>query len=138
MEYESDRAMIESKMEDAKIDALGDFEKYFDLKGEVQDPNWAQPAPLHELTGVGVDQAQGLWINDGKKGGLKDEVSGTTIDFSHDLPGLPAKAEDIEFVKPDPESLKPLTPEKMNELIKSHLWEDLEGTSFSSLRVSTE
>ena len=88
MENESDRAIADIKLEEAKTKAFTDFEKYFDLKGEVQDPNWAQPAPINQLPAVGIDQAQGLWINDGKTGAKKDEVIGNTQTFDHDLPNL--------------------------------------------------
>lgn len=90
MEYESDRALNDPQLEEAKRKAFCDFETYFDLKGEVQDPNWAQPAPHPQLPGVPVDQAQGFWINGGKTGGKKDEPSASST-FDHDLPNLAKK-----------------------------------------------
>jgi hypothetical protein len=87
MEYESDRALNDPQLEEAKRKAFTDFETYFDLKGEVPDPNWAQPAPQPQLPGVPVDQAQGFWINGGKTGSKKDEPSASET-FDHDLPAL--------------------------------------------------
>jgi hypothetical protein len=89
MEYDGERAIADVKLEEAKTKAFDDFEKYFSLKGEVPDPNWAQPADTNELAGVGVDQGQGFWINGGKQGGKKDE----NIEypkFTHDLESLVA------------------------------------------------
>ena len=87
MEYESDRSLNDPKLEEAKRKAFCDFETYFDLKGEVHDPNWAQPAPCPQLPGVPVDQAPGFWINGGKMGSKKDEPAASEP-FDHDLPTL--------------------------------------------------
>ena len=89
MEYEGERAIAEVQMNEAKTKAFGDFEKYFDLKGEQQDPNWAQPAVLNQLHGVFVDQVpEGHWISGGKSGtGPKDEPIASST-FDHDLPTL--------------------------------------------------
>jgi hypothetical protein len=88
MENESDRAIADIKLEEAKRAAIAYFDKDFDLKFEPPDPNWAQPAPTNQLPSVGIDQAQGFWINDGKQGGKKDEPSASET-FDHDLPTLP-------------------------------------------------
>lgn len=87
MEYEGERAIAELKMEDAKKKAIQDALEY-KLVGEVSDPLWAQPAQTDELHGVGLDEAQGMWINGGKQGGKKDEPLGETHEFHHDLPSL--------------------------------------------------
>jgi hypothetical protein len=72
MEYESDRALNDPQLEEAKRKAFSDFETYFDLKGEVHDPNFAQPTYQSRIPTVPVDEAQGFWINGGKTGGKKD------------------------------------------------------------------
>jgi hypothetical protein len=88
MEYESDRALTDSKLEEAKLKALSDFDTYLGLKGEVHDPNFAQPTYQSRIPTVLVDEAQGFWINGGKQGGKKDEPSASET-FDHDLPTLP-------------------------------------------------
>jgi hypothetical protein len=90
MEYESDRALTDPKLEEAKLKAFTDFETYFNFKGEVQDPKWVKPAIAANLPGTGVDEAQGFWINEGKTGGKKDEPSASST-FDHDLPNLAKK-----------------------------------------------
>ena len=88
MEYESDRALVETKLEEAKVKALSDFDTYFNLKGEVHDPNWAQPTYKSRVPTVPVDEAQGFWINGGKMGSKKDEQLPKPETFDHDLPSL--------------------------------------------------
>lgn len=88
MEYESDRALNDPQLEEAKRKACSDFETYFDLKGEVHDPNFAQPTYQSRIPTVPVDEAQGFWINGGKMGSKKDEPSASET-FDHDLPTLP-------------------------------------------------
>ena len=86
MDYESDRAIAEIKMEEAKRKAEEDASVY-NLTGNVPDPNWAQPAETGNFAGVALDQAQGFWINKGKRGGNKDENI-SNAEFDHDLPTL--------------------------------------------------
>lgn len=88
MEYESDRALNDPQLEEAKRKACSDFDTYFDLKGEVPDPNWVQPTYQSKVHTVPVGEAQGFWINGGKTGSKKDEPSASET-FDHDLPTLP-------------------------------------------------
>ena len=88
MEYESDRALNDPKLEEAKRKACSDFDTYFELKGEVHDPNWAQPTYQSRVPAVPVDEAQGFWINGGKMGSKKDEQIEAPRDFDHNLPNL--------------------------------------------------
>lgn len=90
MEYESDRALNDPKLEEAKLKALSDFDTYLGLKGEVQDPKWVKPVVHSHLPGAGVDEAQGFWINAGKMGGKKDEEIASST-FDHDLETLAKK-----------------------------------------------
>jgi hypothetical protein len=89
MEYDGERAVADIVMEEAKTKAFSDFEKYFDLKGEEQDPNWVKPAHTNELHGIPVNQVpEGQWISGGKTGtGAKDEPIASST-FDHDLPTL--------------------------------------------------
>lgn len=89
MEYEGERAIAEIQMEEAKTKAFDDFEKYFELKGEERDPNWARPANTNELHGIPIDQVpEGQWISGGKTGnGPKDQPLASET-FDHDLPTL--------------------------------------------------
>ena len=89
MEYESDRALNDPQLEEAKRKAFSDFETYLKLKGEVQDPMWVKPADHSHLPGAEVDAAQGFWINGGKTGSKKDEPLSKPETFDHDLPTLP-------------------------------------------------
>ena len=89
MEYESDRALIETKIEEVKRLALleaGDSTFIF----SEQDPKWVKPAQQPTLPAVGIEEAQGFWINGGKTGTKKDEPSASET-FDHDLPTLPKK-----------------------------------------------
>ena len=87
MEYESDRTLIEAKLEEAKRLALKEAgESTFVC--EAPDPNWAQPAPQPTLPAVGIEEAQGFWINGGKTGSKKDEPLPKPETFDHDLPSL--------------------------------------------------
>jgi len=90
MEYESDRALNDPKIEEARRAAISYFDRDFDLKFETQDPKWVKPAIQSNLPGVPVDEAQGFWINGGKTGGKKDEPSASET-FDHDLPNLAKK-----------------------------------------------
>jgi len=83
MEYEGERAIAEVEMEDAKSKAMNEAEQ----QTFKVDPIWLQPAETTELRGVGIDQAQGFWINGGKQGGPKDEPMAAST-FDHDLPNL--------------------------------------------------
>jgi hypothetical protein len=132
MEYESDRALNDPQLEEAKRKAFCDFETYFDLKGEVQDPNWAQPAPHPQLPGVPVDQAQGFWINGGKTGGKKDEQIEAPRVFDHDLPNL-AKDGPTELPQGEWAETK-LTPAEIEERMKVR--EKVVPEGVSGLRVS--
>ena len=87
MEYESDRALNDPQLEEAKRKACSDFETYFNLKGEVHDPNFAQPTYQSKVHTFPVDEAQGFWINGGKTGGKKDDQIASET-FDHDLPAL--------------------------------------------------
>jgi hypothetical protein len=132
MEYESDRALNDPQLEEAKRKAFCDFETYFDLKGEVQDPNWAQPAPHPQLPGVLVDEAQGFWINGGKTGGKKDEQIEAPRVFDHDLPNL-AKDGPTELPQGEWAETK-LTPVEIEERMKVR--EKVVPEGVSGLRVS--
>ena len=85
MEYESERAIAEIEMEDARTKAMDE------VAGETfkADPLWAQPADTNELHGVQIDQVpEGHWISGGKTGtGSKDEPIASST-FDHDLPTL--------------------------------------------------
>lgn len=114
MDYESNRAIAEIKMEEAKRKAQEDAAAY-KLSGDVPDPNWAQPAESNELAGVGLDQARGFWINKGKWGGNKDENI-SIAGFDHDLETLPKDGpRDLPTV-PEDESIKLTTSEIENRI----------------------
>jgi hypothetical protein len=85
MEYESERAIAEIEMENARTKAMDE------VAGETfkADPLWAQPADTNELHGVQIDQVpEGQWISGGKTGtGAKDEPIASST-FDHDLPTL--------------------------------------------------
>lgn len=118
MENESDRAIADIKLEEAKRAAIAYFDKDFDLKFETPDPNWAQPAPTNQLPSVGIDQAQGFWINGGKQGGKKDDPITKPETFDHDLPSLAKDGpKDLPPVQKD-EPAK-LTPEDIEKRIKA-------------------
>jgi hypothetical protein len=116
MEYESERAIAEIEMEDARTKAMDEVaEETFKA-----DPLWAQPADTNELHGVQIDQVpEGQWISGGKTGnGAKDEPIASET-FDHDLETL---------VKNGPTELPPvpntpagkLTAADTEKLIKSH------------------
>jgi len=88
MEYESDRTLIETKLEEAKVKALSDFDTYFNLKGEEPDTSGVEKTYQSRIDGVPVDQAQGFWINGGKMGSKKDEPLSKPETFDNDLPSL--------------------------------------------------
>ena len=131
MEYESDRALIELKMEEAKMKAVQDALEY-NLAGEAPDPNWAQPAQTDELHGVGVDEAQGMWINGGKQGGKKDEPLPKPETFDHDLPSL-LKDGPTDLPKGEWAESK-LTPAEIEDRMK--IREKVVPEGVSGLRVS--
>ena len=85
MEYESERAIAEIEMENARTKAMDE------VAGESfkADPLWAEPADTNELHGVQIDQVpEGQWISGGKTGtGAKDEPIASST-FDHDLPTL--------------------------------------------------
>jgi len=119
MEYESDRALNDPQLEEAKRKALSDFDTYFNLKGEVHDPNWAQPTYQSRVPTVPVDEAQGFWINGGKMGGKKDEQIGPIQrTFDHDLPTL-LKNGPTDLPKGEWAEEK-LTPAEIEGRIKAH------------------
>jgi hypothetical protein len=90
MEYESDRAINDPQLEEAKLKALSDFDTYLGLKGEVQDPAWVKPAFQPHLSGIPIDEIpNGHWISGGRTGGKKEEQIGPIQRvFDHDLPSL--------------------------------------------------
>jgi len=118
MEYESDRSMIEMKMEDAKQKAAIEAEKY-NLVGDIPDPNWVQPVETGKLVGVGLGEAQEFWINGGKTGGLKEEQVVLCRDFRQDLPGFSNIFGDGTFREPANAEQK-LTPAEIEERMKAH------------------
>jgi hypothetical protein len=106
MEYESERAVADIQMEDARSKAMDEVsEQTFKA-----DPLWIQPADTNELHGIKIDEIpDGQWISGGKTGtGAKDEPMASST-FDHDLPTL---------VKNGPKELPPVpnTPAgKLNE-----------------------
>jgi len=85
MEYESERALAEIEMEDAKSKAMDeDAEHTFKA-----DPLWIEPADTTGLHGIQIDQVpEGQWISGGKTGtGAKDEPMASST-YDHDLPAL--------------------------------------------------
>jgi len=132
MEYESDRALNDPQLEEAKRKAFSDFETYFDLKGEVHDPNFAQPTYQSRIPTVPVDEAQGFWINGGKTGGKKDEQIEAPRVFDHDLPNL-AKDGPTELPQGEWAETK-LTPAEIEERMKVR--EKVVPEGLSGLRVS--
>jgi len=88
MEYESDRALNDSKLEEAKRKALSDFDTYLGLKGDEPDTSGVEKTYQSRIDGVPVDEAQGFWINGGKTGSKKDEPLPKPETFDHDLPSL--------------------------------------------------
>jgi hypothetical protein len=106
MEYESERAVADIQMEDARSKAMDEVsEQTFKA-----DPLWIQPADTNELHGIQIDEIpDGQWISGGKTGtGAKDEPMASST-FDHDLPTL---------VKNGPKELPPVpnTPAgKLNE-----------------------
>ena len=96
MEYESERAVADIQMEDARSKAMDEVsEQTFKA-----DPLWIQPADTNELHGIQIDEIpDGQWISGGKTGtGAKDEPMASST-FDHDLPTL---------VKNGPKELPPV------------------------------
>ena len=87
MEYESDRTLIETKLEEVKRLALLEAAESTTFVASEPDPKWVKPAPQPTLPAVGIEEAQGFWINGGKTGGKKDEPASNET-FDHDLPNL--------------------------------------------------
>ena len=114
MEYESNRAIAEIKMEAAKLKAQEDASVY-NLTGDIPDPNWAQPAETSHLAGVGLDQAQGFWINKGKRGGNRDQ-NVSNADFDHDLETLAKDGPTDLPTIPEDESVKLTTSDIENRI----------------------
>ena len=132
MEYESDRALNDPQLEEAKRKACSDFDTYFNLKGEVHDPNFAQPTYQSRIPTVPVDEAQGFWINGGKMGSKKDEQIETPRVFDHDIPNL-AKDGPTELPQGEWAETK-LTPVEIEERMKVR--EKVVPEGVSGLRVS--
>lgn len=116
MEYESDRALNDPKLEEAKRKACSDFDTYFNLKGEVHDPNWAQPTYQSRVPTVPVDEAQGFWINGGKTGSKKDDQIASET-FDHDLPTLPK--EGVKELPPMPWDTGKISTEDAIKLVEA-------------------
>ena len=131
MEYESDRALNDPQLEEAKRKACSDFETYFNLKGEVHDPNFAQPMYQSRIPTVPVDEAQGFWINGGKTGSKKDDQIASET-FDHDLPTL-LKDGPTDLPKGDWAESK-LTPAEIEDRMK--IRENVVPEGVSGLRVS--
>jgi len=115
MEYESERAVADIQMEDAKTNAMDEVaEQTFKA-----DPHWIQPADANGLHGIQIDEVpEGQWISGGKTGTrAKDEPMANST-FDHDLPSL---------AKNGPKELPPvpntpagkLTSEDTDKLIKA-------------------
>jgi hypothetical protein len=85
MEYESERAVAEIEMEDARLNAMDELED----NTFKADPLWIQPAETVGLHSVRIDEVpEGHWISGGKTGtGAKDEPIASST-FDHDLPTL--------------------------------------------------
>ena len=116
MEYESERAVADIHMDDAKSKAMNeDAEQTFKA-----DPLWVEPAEANELHGVGIDQVpQGHWISGGKTGtGAKDEPIASET-FDHDLPTL-AKNGPTELPPVPNTPIGKLTADDTDKLIKAH------------------
>jgi len=88
MEYESDRTLIETKLEEVKRLALLEAAESTTFVASEPDPKWVKPAPQPTLPAVGIEEAQGFWINGGKIGSNKDEQIEAPRNFDHDLPSL--------------------------------------------------
>ena len=88
MEYESERAVADIQMEDARLNAMDEVTEHT-FKPDPLDPNWAQPADTDEIHGLRIDEVpEGQWISGGKTGnGAKDEPMANET-FDHDLPSL--------------------------------------------------
>jgi hypothetical protein len=104
------------------------------LKGEVHDPDWAQPTFQSRIPTVPVDEAQGFWINGGKTGSKKDEQIEAPRDFDHDLPSL-LKDGPTDLPKGDWAESK-LTPAEIEDRMK--IRENVVPEGVSGLRVSDE
>jgi len=85
MEYESERALAEIDIEDAKSKAMDEVEEHT-FKA---DPLWIEPADTTGLHGIQIDEVpEGQWISGGKTGtGPKDEPMASST-YDHDLPAL--------------------------------------------------
>jgi hypothetical protein len=116
MEYESERAIVEIEIDNAKSKAMDEVAEHT-FKA---DPMWIDPADTTGLHGIQIDEVpEGHWISGGKTGtGPKDEPMASST-FDHDLPNL---------VKNGPKDLPPvtntpvgkLTAADTDKLIKAH------------------
>lgn len=116
MEYESERAVADIQMEDAKSKAMDeDAEHTFKA-----DPLWVEPAEANELHGLQINEVpEGHWISGGKTGnGPKDEPIASET-FDHDLPTL-AKNGPKELPPVPNTPVGKLTADDTNKLIKAH------------------
>jgi hypothetical protein len=118
MEYESDRALNDSKLEEAKRKALSDFDTYLGLKGDEPDTSGVEKTYQSRIDGVPVDEAQGFWINGGKTGSKKDEQIEAARVFDHDLPNL-AKDGPTDLPKGEWAESK-LTPAEIEERMRAY------------------
>ena len=132
MEYESDRALNDSKLEEAKSKALSDFDTYLGLKGDEPDTSGVEKTYQSRIDGVPVDEAQGFWINGGKTGSKKDEPLPKPETFDHDLPSL-LKDGPTDLPKGDWAESK-LTPAEIEDRMK--IRENVVPEGVSGLRVS--
>uniref|UniRef100_A0A6C0AI39 Uncharacterized protein n=1 Tax=viral metagenome TaxID=1070528 RepID=A0A6C0AI39_9ZZZZ len=132
MEYESDRALNDSKLEEAKRKALSDFDTYFNLKGDEPDTSGVEKTYQSRIDGVPVDEAQGFWINGGKTGSKKDEPLPKPETFDHDLPSL-LKDGPTTLPKGDWAETK-LTPAEIEDRMKVR--ENVVPEGVSGLRVT--
>ena len=132
MEYESDRALNDSKLEEAKRKALSDFDTYFNLKGDEPDTSGVEKTYQSRIDGVPVDEAQGFWINGGKTGSKKDEPLTKPETFDHDLPSL-LKDGPTTLPKGDWAETK-LTPAEIEDRMKVR--ENVVPEGVSGLRVT--
>jgi len=116
MEYESERAVADIQMDDAKSKAMDEVAEHT-FKA---DPLWLQPADTNELHGVQIDQVpEGQWISGGKTGtGAKDEPMASST-FDHDLPSL-AKDGPKELPAVPNTPAGKLTASDTDKLIKAH------------------
>jgi hypothetical protein len=92
MDYETRRSLVEAKIAEAKREATSHISAavlQILTNDQTPDQSWlVDPVPHSSLHGVGIDEAQGFWINEGKMGSKKDEQIDAPTSFNHDLPSL--------------------------------------------------